>query len=127
MRSAGLPRSRGRRGTSAAFAFGSRSPGMQVAIPAAVRGAVSDGLLELLRLEVNVKEVEVVESDTDLVRLRPSPISARWGSGTASAPPPWRPRPALGARRVEAASSRGRPRPSSSMASRSPSCPKTSS
>jgi isoleucyl-tRNA synthetase len=43
---------------------------MQVAIPAAVRDAVTDGLLELLRLEVNVKAVEVVASDTDLVRLR---------------------------------------------------------
>jgi isoleucyl-tRNA synthetase len=43
---------------------------MQVAIPAAVRGAVSNGLLELLRLEVNVKTVEVVATDTDLVRLR---------------------------------------------------------
>ncbi len=43
---------------------------MQVALPAAVRDAVSNGLLELLRLEVNVKAVEVVASDTELVRLR---------------------------------------------------------
>ena len=59
---------------------------MQVAIPAAVRGAVSDGLLELLRLEVNVKEVEVVESDTDLVRLRAKPnfrsLGKRYGKRT---------------------------------------------
>ena len=59
---------------------------MQVAIPAAVRGAVSDGLLELLRLEVNVKEVEVVASDTDLVRLRAKPnfrsLGKRYGKRT---------------------------------------------
>ncbi len=59
---------------------------MQVAIPATVRGAVSDGLLELLRLEVNVKEVEVVESDTDLVRLKAKPnfrsLGKRYGKRT---------------------------------------------
>jgi isoleucyl-tRNA synthetase len=59
---------------------------MQVAIPATVRGAVSDGLLELLRLEVNVKEVEVVESDTGLVRLRAKPnfrsLGKRYGKRT---------------------------------------------
>jgi isoleucyl-tRNA synthetase len=59
---------------------------MQVAIPGAVRGAVSDGLLELLRLEVNVKKVEVVESDTDLVRLRAKPnfrtLGKRYGKRT---------------------------------------------
>jgi isoleucyl-tRNA synthetase len=43
---------------------------MQVALPAAVRDAVSDGLLEVLRDEVNVKTIEVVASDTDLVRLK---------------------------------------------------------
>ena len=43
---------------------------MQVAVPAAVRGPAFDELLELLRLEVNVKAVEVVGSDADLVRLR---------------------------------------------------------
>ena len=46
---------------------------MRVAVPAAVRGSAFDQLLELLRLEVNVKEVEVVSSDTDLVRLRAKP------------------------------------------------------
>ena len=46
---------------------------MRVAVPAAVRGSAFDQLLELLRLEVNVKEVEVVSSDTDLVRLRARP------------------------------------------------------
>ncbi len=59
---------------------------MQVAIPATVRGAVSDGLLELLRLEVNVKEVVVVESDTDLVRLKAKPnfrsLGKRYGKRT---------------------------------------------
>ncbi len=59
---------------------------LQVAIPASVRGAVSDGLLELLRLEVNVKTVEVVESDTDLVRLRAKPnfrsLGKRYGKRT---------------------------------------------
>jgi isoleucyl-tRNA synthetase len=59
---------------------------MQVAMPATVRSAVSDGLLELLRLEVNVKKVEVVESDTDLVRLRAKPnfrtLGKRYGKRT---------------------------------------------
>jgi isoleucyl-tRNA synthetase len=43
---------------------------MQVALPAAARGPALDELLELLRIEVNVKAVDVVASDTDLVRLR---------------------------------------------------------
>jgi isoleucyl-tRNA synthetase len=43
---------------------------LQVAVPAAVRGPTFDELLELLRLEVNVKAIDVVASDTDLVRLR---------------------------------------------------------
>ncbi|HEY8258883.1 MAG TPA: isoleucine--tRNA ligase [Gemmatimonadales bacterium] len=59
---------------------------MQVAIPGAVRDAVSDGLLELLRTEVNVKAVEVVASDTDLVRLRAKPnfrsLGKRYGKRT---------------------------------------------
>jgi isoleucyl-tRNA synthetase len=59
---------------------------MQVAVPAAVRGAVLNDLLELLRLEVNVKEIEVVASDTDLVRLRPKPnfrsLGKRYGKRT---------------------------------------------
>jgi isoleucyl-tRNA synthetase len=59
---------------------------MQVAVPAAVRGAVLNELLELLRLEVNVKEIEVVASDTDLVRLRPRPnfrtLGKRYGKRT---------------------------------------------
>jgi isoleucyl-tRNA synthetase len=59
---------------------------MQVAVPAAVRGPVLNELLELLRLEVNVKEVQVVASDTDLVRLRPKPnfrtLGKRYGKRT---------------------------------------------
>jgi isoleucyl-tRNA synthetase len=59
---------------------------MQVAVPANVRGRALDELLELLRLEVNVKEVEVVSSDTDLVRLRPRPnfrtLGKRYGKRT---------------------------------------------
>ena len=59
---------------------------MQVAVPAGVRGAAFEQLLELLRLEVNVKEIEVVASDTDLVRLRPKPnfrtLGKRYGKRT---------------------------------------------
>ncbi len=43
---------------------------MQVAVPAVARGPALDEMLELLRREVNVKAVDVVASDTDLVRLR---------------------------------------------------------
>ncbi len=46
---------------------------MQVAVPSAARGVALDELLELLRIEVNVKAVEVVASDTDLVRLTAKP------------------------------------------------------
>ena len=59
---------------------------MQVAVPGAVRGPTLEELLELLRLEVNVKKVEVVASDTDLVRLRPKPnfrtLGKRYGKRT---------------------------------------------
>ena len=59
---------------------------MQVAVPAAVQGPMLEQLLELLRLEVNVKEIEVVASDTDLVRLRPKPnfrtLGKRYGKRT---------------------------------------------
>jgi isoleucyl-tRNA synthetase len=43
---------------------------MQVAVPAGARGPALAELLELLRIEVNVKAVDVVASDTELVRLR---------------------------------------------------------
>ncbi len=59
---------------------------MQVAVPAAARGPALDSLLELLRLEVNVKEVHVVASDADLVRLRAKPnfrsLGKRYGKRT---------------------------------------------
>ncbi|MEX0692470.1 MAG: isoleucine--tRNA ligase [Gemmatimonadales bacterium] len=42
---------------------------LRVAVPFQVRGPVFDGLLELLAREVNVKRVEPVASDADLVRL----------------------------------------------------------
>jgi isoleucyl-tRNA synthetase len=61
---------------------------MQVAVPAAVRGPALDELLELLRLEVNVKALEVVSSDADLVRLRAKPnfrsLGKRYGKRTPS-------------------------------------------
>jgi isoleucyl-tRNA synthetase len=59
---------------------------MQVAVPAAVRGPALDELLELLRLEVNVKHIEIVASDTELVRLRAKPnfrtLGKRYGKRT---------------------------------------------
>jgi isoleucyl-tRNA synthetase len=59
---------------------------MYVAVPAAVRGVVFDQLLELLRLEVNVKAIEVVSSDAELVRLKAKPnyraLGKRYGSRT---------------------------------------------
>jgi isoleucyl-tRNA synthetase len=59
---------------------------MQIAVPGGVRGPALDQLLELLRLEVNVKKIEVVASDTDLVRLRPKPnfrtLGKRYGKRT---------------------------------------------
>jgi isoleucyl-tRNA synthetase len=59
---------------------------MQVAMPAGVRGPALTELLELLRAEVNVKEIQLVASDTDLVRLRPKPnfrtLGKRYGKRT---------------------------------------------
>ncbi len=43
---------------------------MQVAVPVAVRGPAFQRLLGILQAEVNVKRIEVAESDTELVRLR---------------------------------------------------------
>ena len=43
---------------------------LKVAVPAAVRGAEFDALLPLLASETNVKAIDVVSSDEDLVRLR---------------------------------------------------------
>jgi isoleucyl-tRNA synthetase len=59
---------------------------MQIAVPSAVRGPRLEELLDLLRVEVNVKKIEVVASDTDLVRLRPKPnfrtLGKRYGKRT---------------------------------------------
>ncbi len=59
---------------------------MQVAVPAAARGPAFDALLEPLRLEVNVKAIEVVATDADLVRLRARPnfrsLGKRYGKRT---------------------------------------------
>ncbi len=59
---------------------------MRVAVPARVRGPAFDGLLELLRTEVNVRRLEVAETDTDLVRLRARPnfraLGKRFGRET---------------------------------------------
>ena len=43
---------------------------MQVAVPAAAQGPALSDLLDILAAEVNVKAVQVVASDHDLVRLR---------------------------------------------------------
>jgi isoleucyl-tRNA synthetase len=60
---------------------------MQVAVPAAVRGPVFDRLLGILQAEVNVKRIETVASDTELVRLRAKPnfrsLGKRYGKQTA--------------------------------------------
>ena len=59
---------------------------MRVAVPASVHGPAFDELLGLLRAEVNVKEIQVVASDTDLVRLRAKPnfrtLGKRYGKRT---------------------------------------------
>ncbi len=43
---------------------------MQVAVPVAVRGPAFERLLGILQSEVNVKRIEIAESDTELVRLK---------------------------------------------------------
>jgi len=59
---------------------------MQVAVPAGVLGSEFDSLLELLRLEVNVRDIQVVRSDADLVRLKARPnfrsLGKRYGKQT---------------------------------------------
>ena len=61
----------------------------KVAVPAQVRGPLFDQLLALFKTEVNVKRVEVVESDTDLVRLRGKAnfrsLGKRYGKDTPKA------------------------------------------
>ncbi len=46
---------------------------LRAAVPAAVRGRLADGLLDLLAAEVNVRSVELVASDEELVRLKAKP------------------------------------------------------
>jgi isoleucyl-tRNA synthetase len=46
---------------------------MRVAVPAGVRGAAFDAFLPLLAAEVNVRDLQVVASDEDLVRLEAKP------------------------------------------------------
>jgi isoleucyl-tRNA synthetase len=46
---------------------------IRVAVPTEVRGAEFDALIPLLQGETNVKRVEIVTSDADLVRLRGKP------------------------------------------------------
>jgi isoleucyl-tRNA synthetase len=62
---------------------------VRVAVPGPVRGPLFDELLGLLRSEVNVKRVEVVESDAELVRLRARPnfrsLGKRYGKATPRA------------------------------------------
>ena len=46
---------------------------MRVAVPLSVRGDLFDSFLDVVRREVNVKAIEIVESDADLVKLKPKP------------------------------------------------------
>jgi isoleucyl-tRNA synthetase len=59
---------------------------MYVAVPLGVRGPAFDQLLELLRAEVNVKTIDVVSSDAELVRLKAKPnfrsLGKRFGKRT---------------------------------------------
>jgi isoleucyl-tRNA synthetase len=59
---------------------------MRVAVPAQVRGKDFDALLALLAAEVNVKQVAIVDSEADLVRLRGKPnfrsLGKRFGQRT---------------------------------------------
>jgi len=57
---------------------------MKVAVPPGIHGPAFESLLALLRDETNVKRIEVVASDADLVRLRGKPnfrtLGKRFGS-----------------------------------------------
>ena len=57
---------------------------IKVAVPPGIQGPAFDALLVLLRDETNVKAVEIVASDTDLVRMRGKPnfrtLGKRFGS-----------------------------------------------
>ncbi len=62
---------------------------MRVAVPATVRGVAFESFLEILRSEVNVRDVAVVSSDEELVRLRAKPnfrsLGKRYGKETPAA------------------------------------------
>src|SRR5213592_4013736 len=62
---------------------------MQLAVPAAVQGPALSDLLDILAAEVNVKSVQVVASDHDLVRLRGKAnfrtLGKRYGKDTPQA------------------------------------------
>jgi isoleucyl-tRNA synthetase len=62
---------------------------LRVAVPAAVRGAEFDSLLGLLAQEVNVKRVEVVSSESELVRCTGKAnfraLGKRYGKATPAA------------------------------------------
>ena len=62
---------------------------MRVAVPRAADGPRFRGMLSLLAQEVNVRDVEVVTSDADLVRLRARPnfraLGKRYGKRTPDA------------------------------------------
>lgn len=62
---------------------------MKVALPRTADGAHFRGMLPLLAQEVNVRQIEVVASDTDLVRLRARPnfraLGKRYGKRTPEA------------------------------------------
>lgn len=62
---------------------------MRVAVPPAVRGELFDQFLGIVRREINVKDIEIVESDTDLVRLIAKPnyktLGRKHGADTPAA------------------------------------------
>jgi isoleucyl-tRNA synthetase len=62
---------------------------LRVAVPNADRGTEFDALLDLLAAETNVKRVELVESDAELVQLRGKPnfrtLGKRYGAAVKSA------------------------------------------
>jgi isoleucyl-tRNA synthetase len=62
---------------------------LRVVVPGAVRPGLADGLLDLLAQEVNVKRVEIVGSDAELVALQGRPnyrsLGQRYGPRTPEA------------------------------------------
>jgi isoleucyl-tRNA synthetase len=62
---------------------------MRVAVPATCRGRSFDQLLEILAREVNVRQIDAVSSDEELVRLRAKPnfrtLGKRYGKATPRA------------------------------------------